>query len=86
MCGEFVVGVKAVLGRVLSKCCSSVVEVLSKRRRSVVRVLDKYGNCGVTMMRLYVKPTSLVALEELFVCVYRRVAPHRIFEYFLFAC
>ena len=57
MCGEFVVGVKAVQGlekvvRVLSKCCSSVVEVLSKRRRSVVRVLDKYGNCGVTMMRL----------------------------------
>jgi len=30
-----------------------------------------------------VKPTSLVALEELFVCVYRRVAPHRIFEYLL---
>ena len=66
----------------LSKCCFSVVEVLPKRRRRVVRVLDKYGKLRCIDDEI-VKPTSLVALEELFVCVYRRVASHRIFEYLL---
>jgi len=49
MCGEFVVGVKAMLvpweGR------SNVVEVWSECRRSVVGVLNKYGSFCVMMMR-----------------------------------
>jgi len=51
MCGEFVVGVKAVLvpweGR------SSVIEVWPRAcRRSVVRVLDKCGSFCVMMMMM----------------------------------
>jgi len=45
MCGEFVLGAKAVL--VPREGRSRVVEVLFKHRQSVVCVLDKHG----TMMR-----------------------------------
>jgi len=57
--------------------------------RSVVLVSSKCGPHVGQVWKLWcnddeiLKPMSLVALEELFVCVYRRVAPRRIFEYLL---
>jgi len=76
---------------VLSKCGLSDVEVWSECRQSVVQASSKCGPRVGQVWKLWcnndeiVKPTSLVALEELFVYVYCRVAPHRIFEY-LFVC